>query len=251
MLEQIDISSQDILDRVKLDCQIPELIERIVTCKIIANEAEKAGIEISNEEIQQEADRFRATNQLNSAEDTKKWLEGNHLSLDDFGEIIYNECLAAKLAQHLFTDQIEPYFFANYLEYTGAVIKEVVLEDEDLAIELYYAIYEREISFDDVAFAHIQDKELRRQRGYLGLVSRQDLKPEIATAVFAAKPPEILKPIATSAGFHLITVQETIEPKLDEILRDRILQDLFSQWIESQIATIKINFAVNLLVVGC
>ena len=44
--------------------------------------------------------------------------------------------------------------------------------------------------------------------GYRGILQRKDLKPEISAAVFAATPPQILKPIVTSIGAHLILVDE-------------------------------------------
>lgn len=77
------------------------------------------------------------------------------------------------------------------------MIYEAVLDDEDLALELFYAIQEGEINFQEVARQYIQDTELRRCRGYRGIRYRKDLKPEIAAAIFAATPPQILKPIVT------------------------------------------------------
>ena len=43
----------------------------------------------------------------------------------------------------MFADKIEPYFYENQLDYTAVVIYEVILDDEDLAMELFYAIQER------------------------------------------------------------------------------------------------------------
>ncbi len=58
---------------------------------------------------------------------------------------------------------------------------------------------------------YIEDKELRRKGGYRGILSRKDLKSEISSAVFAATPPEVLKPIVTSKGVHLILAGEIIQ----------------------------------------
>jgi parvulin-like peptidyl-prolyl isomerase len=69
------------------------------------------------------------------------------------------------------------------------------------------------MSFHEVAYQYIQDTSLRRSRGYRGIVRRKDLKPEISAAVFAAKPPQLLKPIVTSSGVHLILVEEIIQPR--------------------------------------
>ena len=189
MLESITITQADIWQQVKLSFQIPELVEQIVSRKIILAAAEEAGIKVEVEELQKAADFFRLTNKLTSAEDTYKWLEKHGLSVDDFEEIIYTNLISGKLTQHLFADKIEPHFWQNQLNYPGVVMYEVVLEDEDLALELFYAIKEGEMSFYDVAHQYIEDVELRRKGGYLGVQHRRDLKPEISAAVFAANPP--------------------------------------------------------------
>ncbi|NEO79601.1 peptidylprolyl isomerase, partial [Moorena sp. SIO4G3] len=69
---------------------------------------------------------------------------------------------------------------------------------------------------------------------------RQQLKPEIAAAVFAATPPQILQPIVTSSGVHLILVEEIIQPQLDQQLRSEILSDLFSEWLREQMEQMEI-----------
>ena len=121
---------------------------------------------------------------------------------------------------------------------------EVVLDDEDLALELFYAIKEGEISFYDVAHKYIQDTELRRKGGYLGIVRRKNLKPDISAAVFAATVPQVLKPIVTSKGLHLIFVEEIIQAELDNKLRNQIITDLFNEWIKQQMKEVEV--AMNL-----
>lgn len=116
----------------------------------------------------------------------------------------------------------------------------MILDDRDLALELFYALQEGEISFQEIARQYIQDHKLRCAGGYQGLRSRRDFRPEIAAAVFDAKPPEILKPITTSKGIHLIWVEAIVQPQLDEELRQKIINELFSDWLKQQIASMKI-----------
>ncbi|ACK66683.1 PpiC-type peptidyl-prolyl cis-trans isomerase [Rippkaea orientalis PCC 8801] len=230
----IAITDEEILKQVKLSGKIPEIIEGIINRQIITEEATNLGIKVETEELQQAADQFRLSKNLHSANDTHQWLEKNQLSVDDFEEMLYCTILSGKLANHLFNDQIEAYFYQNQLNYAEVVMYEVILDNEDLAMELYYAIDEEEMSFWDVAHHYIQDQELRRKGGYLETVKRQDLKPEISAAVFAATPPELLKPIMTSQGVHLVFVEEIIQPVLNEKKRYQILADLFSQWVKQK-----------------
>ncbi|MCC5617682.1 peptidylprolyl isomerase [Nostoc sp. CHAB 5836] len=240
MSQTITITNEDILSQVKLSCQIPELVEGILTRKIVENAASEANLKVETEELQKVADQIRLINKLNSADDTWAWLEKHNLSIDDYEEIVHNTVISSKLATHLFADKVEPYFLEHQLDYAGVVIYEIFLDDEDLAIELFYAIKEGEISFYDVAHKYIQDTELRRKGGYRGIVHRHDLKPEISAAVFAAKPPQLLKPIVTSLGVHLILVEEIIQVELDNVLYQKIVSNLFSEWLKKQIAKVDV-----------
>ena len=240
MSQPITITKEDILEQVKLSCQVPEIVEGIITRKIITAAANQAEIEIKTEELQKAADQFRLMNKLEKADETCAWLQKHSLSVDDLEEIVYINVLSGKLAAHLLADKVDPYFFNHQLDYAGAVIYEVVLDNEDLATELFYALQEGEISFFDIAHQHIQDIELRRRGGYRGTLRRKNLKPEISAAIFAAKPPQVLKPIVSAKGIHLILVEEIIQPQLDDKLRYKILSDLFPEWLKQQIEQTKV-----------
>src|SRR4028118_2278106 len=215
MSKLLTVSREEILHQIKLSCQIPSVIEGIATRKILANTAQELGIKVEPEELQIAADNIRLINNLRRTDDTWLWLQKHSLSLDEFEESVYATVVSSKLAQHLFADKVEPFFVEHQLDYAQVVMYEVVLDDEDLAMELFYALQEGEISFPEVAHQYIQDKSLRRSGGYRGILHRTELKPEISAAVFAATGPQILRPIVTSSGTHLIWVEELIQPRLD------------------------------------
>jgi parvulin-like peptidyl-prolyl isomerase len=236
----VKISNEDIIYHLKISCQIPGLLEAIASRKIITETAEKEGIAIEIAELQQSADSLRLVNNLVKAEDTWEWLRKHYLSLDNFEEIANLNLLSAKLAHHLFAEKIEPFFYAHQIDYSAAVTYEAVLDDEDVALELFYALKEGEISFQEIARQYIQNPEIRRAGGYQGIRKRSDFRPEIASAVFAANPPEILKPVITPKGVHIIVVEEIIAPELNEQMRIAILGDLFTNWLKEQINQLEI-----------
>ncbi|MEM8717851.1 MAG: peptidylprolyl isomerase [Cyanobacteria bacterium P01_G01_bin.39] len=241
--KSINIAIEDFLNYIKLSCKISTITEEVAKQKIIELSAKEAGINVEVSELQKAADNFRIDKQLYNTKDTWSWLEQHYLSLDDFEALVYANALTEKLAQYLFADQVDSWFYGHQLDYVAAVLYEVILEPEDLAMELFCSLQEREISFQEVArkYIQIQDLSLRRAGGYLGIVHRQDLQPEISAAVFEASPPQILKPIKTHKGNHLILVEEIIEPTLDDELRAQIISDLFATWLNEQIQTVQIN----------
>ncbi|MGL5793460.1 MAG: peptidylprolyl isomerase [Waterburya sp.] len=234
MSQTITITKDDVFHQVQLSCKIPETIEKIIERKIIISAAEAAGIKVTKEELQQASDQMRAMSLLKDAEATWAWLEKYGLSLDDFEEIVYIALISRKLTNHLFADKIEPYFYEHQLDYAGAIIYEIVLDDQDEAIELFYEIQEGEISFYEAARQYIQDTELRRKGGYRGTVNRTEMTPEVSAAVLAAMPSQLLKPIVTADGVYLVLVEEIVQPELDQKLRNQIMLDLFSEWIKQR-----------------
>jgi parvulin-like peptidyl-prolyl isomerase len=240
MPHNLSISSSDIIHKLKLSCQIPDLVEAIASQSIIAKTAQELGITVTPEELQQEGDDLRFAKKLVRAKETWTWLEQHHLSVNEFEELAYNNVLSRKLANHLFSAQLEKHFYERQLDYVSAITYEVVLEDRDLALELFYALEEGEVNFPEIARLYISEPEVRRTYGYQGLRYRKDFRPEIAAAVFAAAPPEAIKPIMTPKGVHLIWVEEIIQPQLDEPLRQKIITESFSGWLKQQINAMKI-----------
>ncbi len=241
----IEISDRDLIHEAKLAGKIPNLVQGIIRRKVIGSQIKKAGIDPSAAELQQAADSFRLVNQLESAEATNKWLQEHHLSVDDFEEIVTQDLLSKKLAHHLFASQVEQFFHQNLLDYSAATFYEIILEDRDLAMEIFYSLQEGDLSFADVAQQYISDPEFSRRGGYVGTVGRKHLRPEVSAAIFAAKPPQLIKPVITAVGVHLIQVAEIIEPELDERLHNQILTELFERWLSEKMIEISSQISIE------
>lgn len=232
-----EISTIEIIKHLKLSRQMPHVLKSLINQKIVQQTAEAEGMIVKEAELQVAADRFRLENNLITSQDTLKWLSKYHLSVTEFEELIKSNLLTQKLGEYLFKDKVEPYFYAHQFDYNQASIYEIVLADFDLAMELFYGIQERELSFWDLAHQYIEDDNLRRRGGYLGLKTRDRLHPEIAAAVFALKEgnlPQVLKPIAVDKNTHLVYVEEIITPVLNGSLRQKITGKLYQSWLNKQ-----------------
>jgi parvulin-like peptidyl-prolyl isomerase len=232
------ITTEDILEQLKISRKITEVIGQILTRRIVTAEAQQLGIEVEIPELQTAADLFRAQHRLISAKITEQWLEVNQLSLDDFETIIHLELLTDKLKQVVLKDKVEQFFYQHQLDFDRVVIYEVILEDKELAMELYYAIREGEIKFSDIASNYIKDPELKRQGGYRGQIKRKDINTELRSIFSVPSYPQIVKPIATSQGFHLIWVEEIIKATLDPEIDREIQAQLFTEFLREKLANL-------------
>jgi parvulin-like peptidyl-prolyl isomerase len=235
MTERLTISAEDVLQQVKLSGQLGAVKEAIALRHLIQATAAQQGIEVTPEEIQTSADEFRKVNNLERTEETLAWLQQRELGVEDFEAMIHLSVLQSKLAKHLFADQVDAYFAAHQLDYMAVAIYEVVLEDEDVALELFYSLKEGETTFFEVAQQYIQDTELRRKGAYRGILKRADLNAEVSSAVFASAPPQLLKPILTANGIYLVYVNEILQPELNKEIRSEIISSLFFEWSKQKL----------------
>jgi parvulin-like peptidyl-prolyl isomerase len=230
------VSNQDLLHQIKITGKIPELLHGILQQRVLEAAAQELKLEISEEEIQQGADQFRVANRLETVAATQQWLDDRLLSMEDFEQLITTNLLAPKIARKMFFDQTAPYFYQHVLDYASAVIYEIVVDNENLAFELFHAIQEGDMTFGEAAKSYGQDLESQRRGGYVGTVMRQEMIPAVSAAVFAAESPEILKPIAVGSQVHIIFVEEVSKPVLTPELQEQIMWQLFQGWLQEQIS---------------
>lgn len=245
MSKNLQISSSEVLNCLKVSCKLASVVQDTVRHQIISDAARLAGIEVSDRELQQAADNFRVKYNLYNPATTWQWMNNNYLTGDDFEQLIYESILTSKVIQQLFGDRVEAFFYEHKLDYTKAVLYEVVFDNFNTAIEQFYALEEREVSFIEVARQYIQEPNLRRQYGFKGILPRTAINSVLSAAIFASNPPQILKPIVIGKKVHLILVEEIIEPQLDELLRSQILNQLFVTWLEKQLQHYKIEFTTS------
>src|SRR5215468_3338174 len=85
-------------------------IKNAADALLIRQAALDAGIEVTDEDVQQAADNFRAKRDLCDEKRTQRWLARNHLSQHEWEESLEDEVLRLKLRDHLTTDKVEKYF---------------------------------------------------------------------------------------------------------------------------------------------
>jgi hypothetical protein len=240
MGRSITITQNDMSQYIKCSYKILEFSREIAKTKIIAEKAVALGIEVSNEELQKTADLVRVINNVTKTHDTWRWLKSHGMSLDDFEEIIFSTVISGKLAKCLFEDKAEKFFVESRLNYTHAVFYEIIFNNKALAMEYFYSIQEKEVSFFEVAYQNTKDEDLRRMCGFKGLLTRKQLKPEISSLIFSSSPPCLLQPVTTNQGVHLLFVEDIIEPVFDDKTKAAIIAELFDSWLANELEQIAV-----------
>jgi len=87
-------------------------------------------------------------------------------------------------------------------------------------VEELRSLAEEAISFEELAQKFSDDETTRENGGLAAPVFKGRMNPALDTALFGAEESDILKPIRTPDGFHLIRVEKKLPPRnleLDEV----------------------------------
>jgi len=199
---------------------------------LIRQAAMELGVQVSNEECQQAADRFRVERDLYTAEKTERWLALHHLSFPEWEALLEDEIIRLKLRNLVVSNQdVEKYFVEHRLAFDAASISRLVVRDECVARELRAQIVEDGADFYSLTRNYSIDLSSRPAGGYVGLMRRSEMEPTMESAIFGAKVGMTVGPVKTYSGWQLVKVEAQHLAILDDSMRETIKSLLFEEWL--------------------
>ena len=229
------IEADEIVSDLKYTLRFRAVCDSVLHQKIINQAAASRNLILTDEEVQEAVDSLRLEMRLEKASDTLAWLEKQGISPEDWEVGIRDRLLSKKLRNHLFEGDVERHFNENRLQFDKVLLYQIVVEHFELAQELFYQIEESEISFFEAAHHYDLDAGRRDRCGYEGLVARQGLPATISAALFNTSPGELVGPVQTEVGYHLMFCKAVLSGELTDEVRESILDSLFREWLAGEL----------------
>ena len=229
-LNDKNVSLEEIL-KISISKGNLDFIKDAVQTILINDAAVSEGVTISNEELQNAADDFRQKHGLQSTQATNEWLKNNFMTIDDFESRQKSNLLQQKLKQKIVAGQEEKYFAENSTQFQSAVLSQIVIKDEDLADEILSQIEDEEEAFESLAKKYSIDASSKPAGGYIGHVYRNKLSAPVQVAVFGGDEGDVIGPIKTDQGFHIIRIEQLGENRLNDSLKKTIADRLFADYV--------------------
>lgn len=236
------LSLLDLLRRLHQRGRLQPLLREVALEQSLLSHATQVGLTITNDELQQAANRFRQRNGLASAELTKQWLAGQGLSEPDFEAVLERDLLTDKFKDHLAATQTEATFTAQASAYDRVRLRLLVVPREDLANELLNQLHEDSADFAQLARTHSIHPSCTHG-GLLGLIWHKHLRPEVGERVGGADVGDVVGPVATPEGFCLFLVEDKQPAELDEPTRALIRQEVYNAWVHEQLPLIRVDLS--------
>lgn len=231
----IPIEAHEIINALRYGIGLKQVCQQVVERKVIEQAAQEREIIVSPDQVQAEADRVRHEMHLERTSDTLDWLSGHLLTPDDWETSIRDRLLKQALQEALFLGEVDRYFAQNQLDFEQAILYQITVPYPQLAQEIYYQIEEAEISFYEAAHWYDLNPKQRYQCGYLGILHRWELHPDLAVQVFSANPGEIISPIQIENQYCVLKVEEFIQAQLTPENHQTILTTLFEEWLQGEV----------------
>ena len=112
------------------------IIERLVNLCVIQEELEREPIELSDAELQEAMNKFRAAKKLFKAEDTLRWLERHGMSHEKLERYVAENAMVPKLRDRIAAGRVEEYFRQHSSDFDTAWIARLEVTNESEAHEL-------------------------------------------------------------------------------------------------------------------
>lgn len=228
-------NSKEIINFLKKEQILSEIISKILAEQVVKEFAAQKNLSISLEEIQEECRDFRVRHHLETSSDLVGWLVDQGILYEDWEQKICDRLLAKKLAKELFASQVEAYFLAHQREFQEVLLYQIIVPFERVATDLFYQIEEQELSFFEAAHLYDIDQRRRLTCGYSGWVSLAELPAELVEAILNGNVGEIIPPVKTAWGYHLMLVEAVNQLELTPTVQEKILNKLFENWLHLEV----------------
>ncbi|QCR31074.1 peptidylprolyl isomerase [Lysinibacillus sp. SGAir0095] len=231
-----------------------EVLDTLITDKIIELEAEKLDVSVTDEEIEEEYEDY--TNEYGGEEAFLEVISSYNMAVEDVKEDIKVYLLTLKLMEdyvEITDEEVETYFEENKATYGQAAEVEanhILVEDEKTAQEVIGKLNAGE-DFAELAKEYSTDTATKEDGGNLGYFGKGEMEEAFENAAFTIEIDSVSEPVETDYGFHVIKVTDKIEEKEAEFedVKDTVYQDLldskvneqYSTWLEEKMEEYKIE----------
>lgn len=219
-----------------------EALNSLIAERIVALEAQKQKIAVTDQEIQAELQKYY--NDYGGQDAFLQALTSSGFTLDDVKKDIALSMKIRKLMEPriaISDDELKAYFAdnkASFAQEKQVKVSHILLDTREKADEIRKRLVNGE-DFAKLAQENSTDTATRDDGGELGFIRKGEMVKEFEAAAFSLKVGQISDPVKTEFGYHIIKVLEIKEAREAsfEQSKDQVYEAVFEQKVETEYNT--------------
>ncbi|MBT2643199.1 peptidylprolyl isomerase [Bacillus sp. ISL-41] len=232
----------------------PDILDSLITNKVIEMEAAKAKVKVTGNEIDEELTKLQES--YGGEEAFAAALEQNQVSMDKIREDIEVYLLAEKMigaSIDVSEEEMKSYFEENkdsFDQKEQVKASHILVEDEATAKKIKEEL-DHGKDFAELAKEHSTDTSNADNGGDLGYFGKGEMAEEFEKAAFALETGAISEPVKTEFGYHIIKLVDKKAAKaakfddhkdeIKDLLFDQKIQAEYTNWLEEKKAEYEIK----------
>ena len=213
---------------------LPKLAQEILIDKVIAE------IECTDEENKATYSQFCQQNKLSSEEEVEGWLNKQGMNREQLQNLITKRLRLDRYKEQNWGDRVDAHFIKRKAQLDRVVYSLIRVEKPEVAQELYFRIKDDENTFSALAMEYSQGTEAQTG-GLIGPVEINAPHPKIAQILATCQPGQLIPPTRVGEWIVIVRLENYLSAKLDEPMRQRMLDELFREWLNKTIKQ-KVSF---------
>jgi glycosyltransferase involved in cell wall biosynthesis/parvulin-like peptidyl-prolyl isomerase len=177
---------------------------------------------------------FYEQHQLTSESERQTWLQQQGITERQFLDLATRKLRIEKFKQATWGNKLESYFLQQKQQFDRVIYSMIRIRDAAAAQELYFRLQEGEQSFSELARQYSQGSEAKTG-GLIGPVALNIPHPKLARILTVSQPGQLWPPTHLGDWWVIVRVEEFLSAQLDETMRQRLLDELFSSWLNEQL----------------
>ncbi|OXS72485.1 hypothetical protein B1B04_15975 [Lysinibacillus sp. KCTC 33748] len=219
-----------------------EVLDTLITNKIVELEAKKEGVSVSEDIIQGEYEELAES--YGGEESLQAALEENGLTEQSVKDNIHMYQLTKNVIAttvDISDEEVAQYFEDNkdsYGQKEEVVASQILLEDETTAKDVLAKIKAGE-DFADLAKTYSIDTTTNEAGGEIGYISRGQMEEQFEEVAFGLEKGSISDIVQTSEGYHIIKVTDKVpaEEAVFEDIKDEVYATVLEERINEEYAS--------------
>ena len=158
-------------------------------------------------------------------------------------QVMVNVLVQKELAPKVNNESAKAYYTKNKIKYSTDKVhaQHILVPTEKEAQEILAEVKKPGVDFQKVAETKSKDPSAKNNRGDLGFFMREGYDPAFVEASFAAKVGDIIGPVKSTFGYHVIKI---IDRKVGNVLEfteveQKVRADLQREILQSYVAGLK------------